>query len=95
MVEKLVPDPLFKKMKMEYISGYTIQSFIRFVFIPCPSRGRVLLKYIETKVQTTCFYLKQNLKNMKRSGTSLHASFSAWFLKKNISQVKMFCCIYL
>ena len=46
-----------------------------------PSWG--LLKYIETKLQSPSFYLyKAFLKNKKRSGISLPASFSAWFLKK-------------
>ena len=45
-----------------------------------------LPKYIETKVLTTCVYFAQSLflKNKKRSRTSLLASFSASFLKKNI-----------
>ena len=47
-----------------------------------------LSKYIETKLQTTCSYLIYTacLKSKKkRFGTSLPASFPAWFLKKNIS----------
>ena len=45
-------------------------------------------KYLETKVQATCFYLIESfLENKKRSGTSLTASFTAWYLKKNISLV--------
>ena len=40
---------------------------------------------------TTYFYLIQNFsKNKWRSGTSLPASFSGWFLKENISFV-IFC----
>ena len=41
-----------------------------------------LSKYIETKLQTTCFYLIEDLENKKRSETSLSSSFSAWFLQK-------------
>ena len=42
----------------------------------------------ETNLQTACFYLKHSFfKNKKRSGTSLQVSFSARFLKKNISPV--------
>ena len=51
-------------------------------------RGWVLLKYIETKLQATCFYLiKLFEKNKNRSGTSLPDSFSEWFLRKNSSLV--------
>ena len=52
-----------------------------------------LSKYIETKLQTTCSYLIYTacLKSKKkRFGTSLPASFPAWFLKKNISLVYHF-----
>ena len=48
--------------------------------------SRELSKLIESKLQTTTSY-KAFLKNKKRSGTSVSASFSAWFLKKNISLV--------
>ena len=42
------------------------------------------------KVQTDFFYLKQSfLKKIKRSATSLPASFSA-YLKKNISHVILY-----
>ena len=45
-----------------------------------------LSKYIETELQTTCFYLIIAFsKNKKRSGTSPTALFSAWFVKKNLS----------
>ena len=41
--------------------------------------------YWNYKLQTTCFYLTQSFFiKQKRSGTNLPASFSAWFLKKNI-----------
>ena len=48
-----------------------------------PSWG--LSKYVETKLQNTCFFTsyKAYLKNKRRSGTSLSASFCAWFLAKN------------
>ena len=43
---------------------------------------------IDTKLETTWFYLIiAFLKNKKRSGTSLPASFSAWHFKKNSSLV--------
>ena len=43
-----------------------------------------LSNFIETKLQDTYFYPKESFfKNKKKSGTSLPASFSALFLKKN------------
>ena len=50
-----------------------------------PSWG--LLEYTETIAFTSN---KAFLKNKKRCGTSLPASFSAWFLKKNISLVILY-----
>ena len=45
-------------------------------------------KYIETKLQNTSFAsYKAFLKNKISSETNLPASFSAWFLKQNISLV--------
>ena len=49
---------------------------------PFPKKSKLLIKgpskYSETKLQNTCFYLYNAfLKNKKRSGTSLSASFSA------------------
>ena len=55
------------------------------ICISCiPSWG--LWKYIEIKLQITCYYLYKAffLKKKKRSGTSLPASFSGLFLKRNI-----------
>ena len=61
---------LFKIIEIEHISGSAVWNFIQFVFIVYPSRG--LLKYIETKVLTTCFYLTwSSFKNKNRSRTSL------------------------
>ena len=45
--------PFSYKIKIKHISGSTVLSVIKFVFIVCPSR--VLPKYIKTKVLTTCF----------------------------------------
>ena len=62
---------LFWKIKIEYISGTTVGNVIQFIFIACPCRG--LPKSIETKVLTTCFYVKALykafLKSKKKSGT--------------------------
>ena len=46
---------IFLKIKIEHISGSTVESFIQFVFNGCQSRG--ISKFIETKVEPTCFYL--------------------------------------
>ena len=55
-----------------------------------PSPG--LWKYIETELQTNCFYLvlKVSVKNKKRSETSLLASFSSLFWKKKIYFVVLY-----
>ena len=51
-----------------------------------------LSTYFKTKLQITCFYLKDFFfKKKKKSEISLPASFSAWFLKKNISVI--FYCL--
>ena len=51
----------------------------------------VLSKYIKTKLQNICFSLyKTFLKNKKTSGTSLPASFFAWFLQQDFSLVIFF-----
>ena len=56
-----------------------------------------------TKVKLRCWppaftWYKAILKNKKRSGTNLFASFFTWFLKKNITHVifywlRKFCCL--
>ena len=77
---------LFKKIKIEHISGSIFWSFIYFVFIVCRVEGyrnwlklsRRPLAFISNKVF---------LKKKRRSGTSLPASFSPLLLKKNISLV--------
>ena len=52
--------------------------FYTVCFYGMPSPG--LSKYIEIKLQTFCFYLMQSIfKKKKRSGTTLPASFSAYF----------------
>ena len=58
-----------------------------FVFLVCSSRG--LPKYNEAEVLTICFYFIWSFfkKIFLKTKTSLTASFSAWFLQKNISDV--------
>ena len=64
-------------VKVHVLNFYTV------CFYCIPSWG--LSKYIETELQTTFFYLIYRFsENKKRSGTILLASFSAWFLKKDI-----------
>ena len=88
MVEKLLPDTFLKNQNWAYL-WIKILNFYIFCFYCLTSWGSS--KKIETKLQTTCIYLKKAfLKNKKRSTTSLPASFSAWFLKKNISLVIFF-----
>ena len=54
MVENLVPGPFLKSKYWSYlwINGL---KFYKVYFYCIPSWG--LLKYIETELQTTCFYL--------------------------------------
>ena len=95
VVEKLFPDPFLKYQNWAYLR-INILKFYLFCLYCLESRA--LSKLIETKLQTTCIYLikktkKKNKKrsgNKKKSGTSLPAPFSAWFLKKNISLVIFF-----
>ena len=72
-----------KKSKLSYL-WINYLKFYTVWFYWMPSWG--LSKYIETNLQTTCCY-KAFLKNKNRSGISLPVSFSAWFLKKNISLI--------
>ena len=84
---EIIPRPFFKKSKLSL--RMNIIKFYIFCFYCLPSWG--LSKVIETKLHITCIYLKQSfLKNKKRSGTGTRASFSVWFLKKNISLVMFF-----
>ena len=73
------PRRFYKKFKIEHIYRSSVWNVIVY-----PSNG--LPKYIKITVLTTCFYLiSTTLKNKIRPVPNLPASFSAWFLKKNIS----------
>ena len=77
--KKLVPDR-FLKNKIEHSYGSIVSSFIKFVILWQVEGYRNILKL-------SCGPLAFNsyqtfLKNKKRSGTSLLASFSAYFLRK-------------
>ena len=87
VVEKLFPDS-FQETRNE---------LVQFAFIVCQVEDyRNILKLSCWLLAFTSY--KAFLKNKKASGTSLPASFSAWFLKKNISLVifyylNKFCCL--
>ena len=84
-MEKLVPDPFLKNRNWAYLWIISLK-FYTVYFYCIPTRW--LSKYIETKLQTTCFYsYKAFLKSKTKSGTSLSVSFCARFLKKIISLV--------
>ena len=73
--EKLFPDP-FLKNKVEHISGSIVQSFVQFTFIISQvDDDRNILKLSSRPLAFTSY--KVFLKNKKRSGTSLPASFFA------------------
>ena len=73
--EETSPGPFSKKQKLS-------------ISLDCCMSKSKLSKCIETKAQTTSFYLIWSYK--QRSRTSLAASFSAPFLKKNISHIKFY-----
>ena len=54
MVEKIVPDPSLKNQNWVYLRINTLK-FYTDCFCSMPSWG--LPKYIEIKLQTTCFYV--------------------------------------
>ena len=84
MVEKLVPNPFLKNENWAYLWTNSLNFYT--VYLYCMPNWR-LSKYIETNLQTTCFYFLQSFfrKQKERSGTSLPASFCAWFWKKSFS----------
>ena len=83
MVKKLVPDPFLKNWNWAYLWINSLK-FYTVCFYCMASWG--LSKYIDTKLQTTCSHLILSFfLNTKRGlELTLPASFSAWFLKKNI-----------
>ena len=85
-MEKLYPDPFFFKLS---ISLDQYSKVLYLVFIACQVEDyRNWLKLSCRPLAFTSY--KAFLRNKKRSGTSLLASFSAWFLKENISLVIFF-----
>ena len=64
--------------RLKILQDYSLE-FYTACFYCMPSWG--LSKYIQTKLQTTCSYLIYSFfKNKERSGISLPASFTVWFL---------------
>ena len=77
-----IPRPFSKKLKTEHIFGSIVYCYIQLVFIVSQVEGDQKLKLgCRALAFTSC---KAFLKNNKRSGTILPASFSACFLKKNM-----------
>ena len=82
IVEKLVPNPFLKNQNWAYLWINSLK-FYRVNLYWVPSWG--LSKYYETKLQTTYFYFFESFFKKQKEvwGTSLSASFCAWFLKKS------------
>ena len=87
LIEKPFPGPFLKNQNFAYLWINKVKLYI-FCFNCLPSWG--LSKVRLSKLSCIPFAFissKAFLKNEKRFATSLHASFSAWFLKKHISVV--------
>ena len=79
--DKLIPRNFSKKWKLR--SGLVFWSFIYFIPVVCEVED--YRKWLKLSCRPFAFTThKAFFKNKNRSGTSLTASFSAWFLKKNI-----------
>ena len=79
-----------KPMLLGQIIEYNMRNifFLKSYIQNMKSKSQILSKYIKTKMLTIWFYLLWfSLENKKRSGTSVPDSFSAWFLKKNVSHI--------
>ena len=87
-MEKLVPDPFPKNKNLPYL-WINCLKFSAVCFY-CVSSWW-LSKYIETKLQTTCFYVKNFFKNKEKSGTSVPVSFSVWLFKKKLLLLHLYC----
>ena len=75
IVEKLFPEPLFEKIKIEHISWINSLKFQQFVFIVCQVQGYQNILKLSSDY-SILFHIKSFLKKEKRSGTSFPASFS-------------------
>ena len=82
-VENFLPNPFLKKNW----AGSIVWNFIQFVLIAFQVEGyRSIFKVSCRPIAFPS--VKAFLKNKKRSGTTLPASFSAWLLRENISFVR-------
>ena len=87
---KLFPDSFLKNQNWAYLWINSLRFYT--IFLSCNTSCQ-LSKYIETKLQNFFLCLIWSfLKTQKRSITSLSASFSARFFKKNASLI---ICNYL
>ena len=84
---RTIPRPFSKNIKLSIYLDQFFYFFNSVGFYRMPSWR--LSKYIEIKLQITCFYLIKSFfkRNKERSETSFPGSFYAWFLKINISPV--------
>ena len=85
MIEKLFPEPFLKNQNWAYLWINILKFDIFYSYFCQVDDYRRWLKLSCRPLAFTSN--KAFLKNKKRSGTSLHASLSAWFWKKNISVV--------
>ena len=84
----LFPDPFLKNQNEVYLWINSLKFYIAF-FIVCQVEDyHNILKLSCGPLAFTLY--KALLKNKKRSGISFPTTFSAWFLKKNISRVKFY-----
>ena len=89
-----IPRLFSKKSKLSISLNQCFKSFIYLLLIVCQVEDyRKWLKLSCSLVAFTSY--KAFLKNNQRSGTILPASFSVWYLKKNISVVIFYYLIKL
>ena len=88
MVE-IILKPFFKKIKIKYISGSIVYSFIKFAFIISYFEG--YRNILNSSCKSLAFTSDNAfLKNKKLSGTCLLTSFTIWFSRKNIFLVILY-----
>ena len=82
VMEKLVSDPFLENENETYLWINSLIFYTAYLLYIQVGDYQNILKLRYWSLAFTSF--KDFLKNKKRSGTSLPASFSSWFLKKNI-----------
>ena len=75
VVEKLVPDPFLKNWNRTYLWINSLKFYTVFLSY---AKLRGLSKYVQTKLQTTCFYLI--LSFFKKTKRGLELVFLSYFL---------------